>query len=134
MYIILAAIVALGIVVFQYIYKQKAKSKINLLLAFLRFTGIFGLLLLLINPQFSQKSYTLEKPNLVILADNSTSIEESATQLNEILSEIKSSEDIADRFKVADYRFGTDLHIFDSLSFQEKNTNIYKSLSALEDV
>ncbi|WP_282075485.1 VWA domain-containing protein [Maribacter aquivivus] len=134
LYIILAAIVALGIVVFQYIYKQKAKSKINLLLAFLRFTGIFGLLLLLINPQFSQKSYTLEKPNLVILADNSTSIEESATQLNKILSEIKSSEDIADRFKVADYRFGADLHIFDSLSFQEKNTNIYKSLSALEEV
>ncbi|SHK15594.1 hypothetical protein SAMN04488007_2191 [Maribacter aquivivus] len=134
LYIILAAIVALGIVVFQYIYKQKAKSKINLLLAFLRFTGIFGLLLLLINPQFSQKLYTLEKPNLVILADNSTSIEESAAELNEILSEIKSSEDIADRFKVADYRFGTDLHIFDSLSFQEKNTNIYKSLSALEDV
>ncbi|TDT45137.1 hypothetical protein CLV90_2221 [Maribacter spongiicola] len=134
LYIILAAIVALGIVVFQYIYKQKAKSKIHWLLAFLRFTGIFGLLLLLINPQFSQKSYTLEKPNLVILADNSTSIEESAAQLNEILSEIKSSEDITDRFKVTDYSFGTDLEIFDSLSFQEKNTNIYKSLSALKDV
>ncbi|WP_423999718.1 VWA domain-containing protein [Maribacter sp. IgM3_T14_3] len=134
LYIILAAIVALGIVVFQYIYKQKAKSKIHWLLAFLRFIGIFGLLLLLFNPQFSQKSYTLEKPNLVVLADNSTSIEESAAQLNEILSEIKSSEDIADRFRVAEYSFGADLHIFDSLSFQEKNTNIYKSLSALKDV
>ncbi|MGO4921131.1 VWA domain-containing protein [Maribacter spongiicola] len=134
LYIILAAVVALGIVVFQYIYKQKAKSKIHWLLAFLRFTGIFGLLLLLINPQFSQKSYTLEKPNLVILADNSTSIEERASQLTELLSEIKSSEDIADRFKVADYSFGADLQIFDSISFQEKNTNIYKSLSALKDV
>ncbi|WP_299799488.1 VWA domain-containing protein [uncultured Maribacter sp.] len=134
LYIILAAIVALGIVAFQYIYKQKAKSKIHWLLAFLRFIAIFGLLLLLINPQFSQKSYTLEKPNLVILADNSTSITESAAQLNEILSEIKSSKDIADRFKIADYSFGADLQIFDSLSFQEKNTNIYKSLSALKEV
>ncbi|MDP5061065.1 MAG: VWA domain-containing protein [Maribacter sp.] len=134
LYIILAAIVALGIVVFQYIYKQKAKSKIYWLLAFLRFTGIFGLLLLLINPQFSQKSYTLEKPNLVILADNSTSLSESASQLSQMISEIKASDDILDRFKVADYSFGADLHIFDSLSFKEKNTNIYKSISALKDV
>ena len=134
LYIILAAIVALGIVVFQYIYKQKAKSKIHWLLAFLRFTGIFGLLLLLINPQFSQKSYTLEKPNLVILADNSTSIAENGTQLSEIISEIKSSDNISDRFKIADYSFGAELQIFDSLSFLEKNTNIYKSLSSLKDV
>ena len=134
MYIILAAIVALGIVVFQYIYKQKAKSKIYLLLAFLRFVGIFGLLLLLINPQFAQKTYTLEKPNLVILADNSTSITEKGEELKEIISKIKASKKISNRFKIADYKFGSDLNILDSLSFQAKNTNIYKSLSSLKDV
>lgn len=134
MYIILAAIVALGIVVFQYIYKQKAKSKIYLLLAFLRFVGIFGLLLLLINPQFAQITYTLEKPNLVILADNSTSITEKGEELKEIISKIKASKKISNRFKIADYKFGSDLNILDSLSFQAKNTNIYKSLSSLKDV
>tara|TARA_R110001632_G_scaffold81335_3_gene181177 strand:+ start:504 stop:2531 length:2028 start_codon:yes stop_codon:yes gene_type:complete len=134
LYIILAAIVALGIVVFQYIYKQKAKSKIYLLLAFLRFVGIFGLLLLLINPQFAQKTYTLEKPNLVILADNSTSITEKGEELKEIISKIKASKKISNRFKIADYKFGSDLNILDSLSFQDKNTNIYKSLSSLKDV
>ena len=134
LYIILAAIVALGIVVFQYIYKQKAKSKIYLLLAFLRFVGIFGLLLLLINPQFAQKTYTLEKPNLVILADNSTSITEKGEELKEIISKIKASKEISNRFKIADYKFGSDLNILDSLSFQAKNTNIYKSLSSLKDV
>ena len=134
LYIILAAIVALGIVVFQYIYKQKAKSKIYLLLAFLRFVGIFGLLLLLINPQFAQKTYTLEKPNLVILADNSTSITEKGEELKEIISKIKASKEISNRFKIADYKFGSDLNILDSLSFQDKNTNIYKSLSSLKDV
>ena len=134
MYIILAAIVALGIVVFQYIYKQKAKSKIYLLLAFLRFVGIFGLLLLLINPQFAQKTYTLEKPNLVILADNSTSVAEKGEELKEIISKIKASKEISNRFKIADYKFGSDLNILDSLSFQDKNTNIYKSLSSLKDV
>ena len=89
LYIVLAAIGALGIVVLQYVYKKKAKSKEYLLLAFLRFIGIFGLLVLLINPQFSQKSYSLEKPNLVILADNSSSISESGDEIKELISELK---------------------------------------------
>ncbi|HDZ05910.1 hypothetical protein LCGC14_0122470 [marine sediment metagenome] len=134
LYIILASIVALGIVVFQYIYKQKAKSKIYLLLAFLRFIGIFGLLLLLINPQFAQKTYTLEKPNLVILADNSTSVAENGKELNNIISKIKATKELSNRFKITDYKFGSDLNILDSLTFKGKNTNIHNSLSALKDV
>ncbi|APQ18898.1 hypothetical protein [Maribacter hydrothermalis] len=134
LFIILAAIVALGIVVFQYIYKQKAKSKIHWLLAFLRFVGVFGLLLLLINPKFSQKLYTLEKPNLIILADNSTSISESKNELQQLISELKESKGVTDRFKIASYKFGSDLDALDSLSFADKNTNIYKSLSSLKDI
>ena len=134
LYIIIAAIVALGIVVFQYLYKQKAKSKINLLLAFLRFIGVFGLLLLLINPKFSQKTYTLEKPNLVILADNSSSISENGAELNELMSSIGASDKISDRFNVASYKFGTGLEVLDSLSFDEKYSNFHKSLSALKNI
>ncbi|SIR17264.1 vWA domain-containing protein [Maribacter ulvicola] len=134
LYIILAAIVALGIVGFQYIYKQKAKSKIHWLLAFLRFLGVFGLLLLLVNPKFSQKYYTLEKPNLVILADNSTSISEQNNELQQLISELKDSKEVTDRFKIASYKFGSELDVLDSLSFTEKNTNISKSLSALKNV
>ena len=134
LYIILAAIVALGIVVFQYIYKQKAKSNIHWLLAFLRFVGVFGLLLLLINPKFSQKSYTLEKPNLVILADNSTSISESENELQRLISKLKDAKEVTDRFKIASYKFGSKLDILDSLSFTDKNTNISKSLLALKDI
>ncbi|WP_300025407.1 VWA domain-containing protein [uncultured Maribacter sp.] len=134
LYIILAAIVALGIAVFQYIYKQKAKSKIYLLLAFLRFVGIFGLLLLLVNPKFLRKSYTLEKPNLVILADNSTSITESASDLELFVSELKNAEQVTDIFDIASYKFGATLDVFDSLSFADKNTNINKSLTSLKEI
>ena len=134
LYIIIAAIAALGIVVFQYLYKQKAKSKINLLLAFLRFIGVFGLLLLLINPKFSQKTYTLEKPNLVILADNSSSISENGAELIELMSSIGASDKISDRFNVASYKFGTGLEVLDSLSFDEKYSNFHKSLSALKNI
>ena len=133
LYIILAAIVALGIVVFQYIYKQKAKSKIYLLLAFLRFVGVFGLLLLLINPKFSQKSYTLEKPNLVILADNSTSIAEHGKEVKKLVSDFYTDEN-SERFQLAAYKFGTDLKVLDTLTFTDKNTNLHQSLTALKDI
>ncbi|WP_339627141.1 VWA domain-containing protein [uncultured Maribacter sp.] len=134
LYIVLAAIVALGIVVLQYVYKQKAKSNVYLLLAFLRFIGIFGLLILLINPQFSKKSYSLEKPNLVILVDNSSSISENKDEIKDLISKLKSSDEISNRFKISDYRFGSELGVLDSLTFEDKNTNIYKSLSALKDI
>ena len=134
LYIIIAAIVALGVVVLQYIYKQKAKNKLNLFLAFLRFIGVFGILMLLINPQYSQKSYSLEKPNLIILADNSTSVANYGSELSTLISELKSSEEIRNRFKISDYRFGAELKMQDSLTLNERNTNIYKSLSTLKDV
>ena len=134
LYIVLAAIVALGVVMLQYVFKQKAKSNVYLLLAFLRFIGIFGLLVLLINPQFSQRSYSLEKPNLVILADNSSSISESGDEIKDLISQLKSSDEISSRFKISDYRFGSELGVLDSLTFEDKITNIHKSLSALKDI
>ncbi len=134
LYIFLAAIVALGFSIFQYFYKIKAKGTYYLLLAFLRFVGIFGILLLLINPEFSKPSYALEKTNLVILADNSTSILESGTVANNLISKLSNSNGISERFNVDSYKFGSDVAPLDSLSFTEKNTNIYKSLSSLKDV
>ncbi|WP_405382151.1 VWA domain-containing protein [Maribacter sp. LLG6340-A2] len=131
---ILAAIVALGIVVFQYFYKQKAKTKLHWYLAFLRFIGIFGLLLLLINPKFSQKSYTLEQPNLVILADNSVSIAQNSEEFSRVLSSIKASSALKERFNLAEYSFGTDLKFSDSLSFNDNVTNIHKALSSLKEI
>ncbi|MDO1514686.1 VWA domain-containing protein [Maribacter confluentis] len=131
---ILAAIVALGIVVFQYFYKQKAKTKIHWYLAFLRFIGIFGLLLLLINPKFSQKSYTLEQPNLVLLVDNSVSNAKNKEELQNFIATIKANNDIKERFNLSQYGFGTDLEITDSLLFNDKVTNIHKALSSLKEV
>jgi len=46
--IIGAAILAIGVAVFQYFYKAKFKTKRNKVYAFLRFLTVFGLLLLLV--------------------------------------------------------------------------------------
>ncbi|CAL6309902.1 unnamed protein product [Bathycoccus prasinos] len=80
------------------------------------------------------KSYSLEKPNLVILADNSSSVFESGDEIKELIAELKSSSEISSRFKISDYHFGNELGVLDSLTFKDKNTNIYKSLTALKDV
>ena len=132
--IILAAVLALVVVVFQYYYKTKRKDKITLLLAFLRFTGVFGILLLLINPKFSSTSYTLEQPNLVVLVDNSSSVVEDSGTIEEIRSAIDETKELKERFKLTSYSFGSDIETLDSISFKDSQTNIKKSLEVLSKV
>ena len=64
--IFLAAISALGIAVFQYLKSKKERTKRSYMLALLRFVSIFGILLLLINPKFTNNSYVLEKRKIVL--------------------------------------------------------------------
>ncbi|WP_446051389.1 FeoB-associated Cys-rich membrane protein, partial [Zobellia laminariae] len=60
LFIILAAIVSLALVLFQYFYKNKRKGKLSIALAFLRFIAFFCGFLLLINPKFTKNEYTTE--------------------------------------------------------------------------
>ena len=57
--IILAAIMALGIVVFQYFYRVNKRKELSIILSVLRFISLFGLFLLIINPKFSKAVYSL---------------------------------------------------------------------------
>lgn len=134
LFIILAAIVALGAVLFQYYYKSKKRGKRTILLSFLRFIGLFGLLILVINPKFTKNEYTLEKANLVILTDNSSSINASKVEVAAILEKIDNNAAITEKFQFKKYVFGSVLKDTDSLSFTAKNTNISKALSALNEV
>lgn len=132
--IILAAIVALALVLFQYYFKSKKRGRLTVFLSFLRFIGVFGLLLLLINPKFTKKEYTLEKTNLVILTDNSTSVDGSKNEIASILEKINSNEAIANRFRIKQYNFGTTLEESDALDYKAKQTNITKALSSIKDI
>ncbi len=132
--IILAAIVALGLVLFQYYYKSRKRGKLSVLLSFLRFIGLFGLLVLLINPKFSKSEYTLEKTNLILLTDNSSSLAKSTESVQEVLNEIQINPSLTDKFKVASYNFGNSIQQTDSLSFGDKNTNISKAIKSINEV
>ena len=134
LFIILAAIVSLALVLFQYFYKNKRKGKLNIALAFLRFITFFCGFLLLINPKFTKNEYTTEKANLIILTDNSSSVASSKQVIEKTIDDIGKSGELNERFSIQKYSFGASLKENDTLAFAEKNTNISKALSALREV
>ena len=131
--IILAAMAALLMVLFQYFLKSKIRGKLRLLLSFLRFLVLFCILLLLLNPKFTKKSFSLEKSNLLVLVDNSSSIAQSTglKQVDSILELLQQSVELEQKFNVEYYKFGNEIDVLDSLDFSENTTNIGKGIRAL---
>ncbi len=136
LYVILAGILALSIALFQYIYKSKNRSRTILLLAFLRFVTIFSVLLLLINPKFDKVTFYNEKPNLVVVLDNSESINYlgHSTQAKQIVETLQSNDSLNQMFKLDFYTFGKDVNPLDSITFKDKQSNISKVFKKLSEV
>ncbi len=136
LYIALAGIVALVLAYFYYVYKNKSRPKLSLLFAFLRFVTIFSILLLVINPTFNQVSTTVEKPNLVVAVDNSSSIKhlKQDVKARGFIKKLKSNADIQKKFNVNYYTFGEYLKASDSISFLENKTDISGSFSQLNEI
>jgi len=135
LYIILAGITALLLALFQYIYKSK-KRKLNPIFSLLRFITIFSVLLLLINPKFEKVSLYNEKPNLVVVVDDSESIKhlEQDEKLNQLLTSITSNSQLNDRFNLDVYSFGSEFQKLDSLSFNQSQTNYTSVFSNLQQI
>ncbi|WP_445458062.1 hypothetical protein [Flavobacterium sp. HNIBRBA15423] len=105
--LILSVFIAAGLSFFQYFYKAKNKSKINLFLAFLRFLSFLGIFLLLINPIFTRKTYEIVKTPLPILVDNSESIKDlSGNNLNVSLYEqLSQNKNLKEKYDIQLYTF-----------------------------
>ncbi|MEO6346667.1 MAG: VWA domain-containing protein [Aquaticitalea sp.] len=133
---ILAGIIALSLALFQYLYKSKKRTKVYMLLTFLRFMTIFSVMLLLINPKFDQTTYFNEKPNLIVAVDNSESIAylKQDTKTRELLTDLKSSKSMNERFNLKFYSFGKEVYATDSLTFKEKQSNPSLLLERLSEV
>ncbi|MEC3908074.1 VWA domain-containing protein [Tamlana sp. 2201CG12-4] len=111
-------------------------SKLNMLFSFLRFLSYFAILLLLINPSFDQIKLTVEKPNLVIAIDNSSSIKhlKQDQKTNVLINTLKSNKDLQEKFNVEWYTFGETFKPSDSVSFSEKQTNISNAFNQLSQI
>ncbi|MEC3964625.1 VWA domain-containing protein [Flagellimonas halotolerans] len=134
--IVLAVTAALTIVFFQYFYKNSRKGSLKIILAALRFVTLFCGLLLLINPKFVSKDYFVEKANLILLVDNSTSMEDASTtsEISQAIAQIKADDDLSERFTIHQYGFGNTITVTDSVNFNQGNTDVSNALSTLNDV
>ena len=135
-YISIAAITALSLALFQYIYKSKLKSNLKYILTVLRVISIFGILLLLINPKFESKTYYDEKPTLVVAVDNSESISylKLAENASQIINDLKRNSELNERFNVETYSFGKSVNSLDSLNFNERQSNLSLALKQFGEI
>jgi hypothetical protein len=134
--IIVSVLIAAGLSFYQYLYKVKNKSKLILFLTFLRFLSLFTILLLLINPIISKKTYEITKTPLPIVVDNSQSINELKQEgLAKALSEkFSQNAKLKNKYDVQLYTFDEDFYTGNPLDFKGKQSNIHKVAQNLKQL
>lgn len=134
--LLLAAIVALAIAAFQYFYKQKNHSRIQVLLAFLRFLSLFLIFLLLINPTIERQQLEIDKPKLAVAIDNSSSIKflEKDNDVIALVKSISDDIDLSKKFDVDYFSFDEAVNRLDSLNFKVNKTSIINTLQSLDNL
>ncbi|MEY2630778.1 MAG: hypothetical protein RLZZ469_1675 [Bacteroidota bacterium] len=118
--------IAFAVSFYQYLYKAKSRSKVTLLLAFLRFFSVFALLILLINPIISRKTIETIKTPLPIVIDNSASMADlkSDKEALALFEKLKDNSALNEKFEVQTYQFDTDFLPSDTIDFKGKQSNI----------
>jgi len=137
--LLLSVVFAAGLSYFHYFYKNKSQSKLYKGLAILRFITIFGILLLLINPIVSRKTYETVKTPLAIVVDNSKSITELKADAvsKEVFEKLNSNSDLKEKFDLQLYRFDSEFEAFEDskeLDFKGKQSHIDKVAKSLKSI
>lgn len=135
-YICLAGVISIALALFMYGYRSNYNRSLRWIFGILRTLTIFAVLLLLINPKFKSDSYTVVKPKLPVLVDNSSSVNElsQSQEVLDLIKKLQNNEALNEKFDVSFFKFGNDFAEMDSLQFSEKNTNIYEALSATDQL
>jgi thiamine kinase-like enzyme len=136
LFLLLSLIIAGGLSFYQYLYKAKNKSKVTLFLAFLRFVSLFGILLLLINPIISTKTFETIKTPLPIVVDNSSSIVDlKATAVAlELYKKLSENSDLKDKFDVESYSFDSEFENASTFTFKGTQTNLDEVAKNLKSI
>ncbi len=134
--ILLSIAIAGGLSYYQYFYKNPNQTKITIFLAFLRFFSVFGILLLLINPIITRKTFETEKTPLPIVVDNSSSIVDLKSNkiAEELFAKLSSNTALQDRFEIQNYQFDSEFQTLEMLDFNGKQTNIDKVAKNLKSI
>lgn len=134
--LLLSILIAGGLSFFQYYYKAKTKSNVNLVLAFLRFLSIFGILLLLINPIMSRKTLETIKTPLPIVVDNSSSIVDLKAKEStlELYKKLFLNKELHDKFEMQLYRFDSEFQQSEAFDFKGIQTNLDQVSKSLKNI
>ncbi|WP_289659683.1 hypothetical protein [Flavobacterium panacagri] len=134
--LLLSLVIAGGLSYFQYFFKAKSKSNVIILLAFLRFLAIFGLLVLLINPIISKNSLEITKTPLAIVVDNSSSITalKSDKKAIELYQKLVSNPALKEKFEIQSYQFDNDFKTSDKFDFKGNQTNLDEVAKNLKSI
>ena len=121
---------------FLYHYKSKSAFKHNALFAILRFCTIFLILILLINPKIKNTTVYNEKPNLLVVADNSNSLDflKQKETIVSLVEAYNNNSRLKKKFNIINYQFSDQLTTSDTLNFKSKQTNISEALKFLRNV
>ncbi|MEY3499855.1 MAG: hypothetical protein RL308_1524 [Bacteroidota bacterium] len=124
--LLLSLLLAGGLSYYHYLYKAKIRSKVLLILAFLRFFTVFGILLLLINPIFSRRTFEIVKTPLAVAVDNSRSITslKANKETLEIYKKITTNTALQEKFDIQSYAFDSGFETAENFDFKGKQTNI----------
>lgn len=133
--LILSAIASGSLSYFQYFYKKELNSAL-ILPSIFRFLSLFGLLVLLINPKYETRQYTVVKPGLLVALDGSKSIQLAGadTVASNVMARLRDDVDLADRFDPDYFIFGQSLRLLDSLSYSDTQTDIDQALKQLDEL
>ena len=134
--LILSVFIAAGLAFFQYLYKAKNKSNLNLFLAFLRFLSFLGIFVLLINPTIIKNSFEVEKTPLVVVMDNSSSMPflKSNVAAQEVYQKIVSNTALKEKFAIQSYQFAENLELSERFNFKGKQTNLDAVATGLKQI
>ncbi|MBC7440216.1 MAG: hypothetical protein H7250_09560, partial [Flavobacterium sp.] len=124
--IFISLIFAFGLSFYQYFYGNKSKNKVYLLLSFLRFLSVFGILLLLINPKITKNTFETEKTPLPVVVDNSSSIVDlkAKNQSMELFKKLTSNSALKEKFEIQTYQFDSEFKSSDNFNFKGNQTKI----------
>jgi hypothetical protein len=134
--LILSVFIAGGLSFYQYIFKAGTRSRTHLVLAFLRFFSIFGLLLLLINPVVSRSTFETEKTPLPIVVDNSSSIKElkADKMATELYKKLSSDSRLKEKFDIQSYQFDNGFSLLEDPDFKGSQTNVEEVAKNLKSI
>lgn len=134
--LLLSVIIAAVISYLQYFFKAKNQSKVNWFLALLRFCSILGILLLLLNPRISSKSYETIKPPLPIIVDNSSSINElgATSEAQEVYQKLIASKALQQKYAVQSYGFSSEMESMEQFDFKGSQTKLFEVRKNLNSI